>query len=673
MKSQTTNKDEESKNAGTIKFLNPKNNLGKSKGPKVVIGRNIMQDEDLRTQLKLIREDQKNLERSNSCDIDSTNNKIYKSFIQTKYFKKEEQELLINQNKIINNEKKVQIEEIKSFYVRCVLYDKNIDKKSQGKCFIDTNYIFFFRNELKEYIDYFNYSYYTFPLLFICQCKTPSEFGYDSIFCKEILLKDNRHFVIRFENTAQVDQFNNIIEKFVLPKEKQKYFNYAYYFKNIDKNDNVKNLKIYNLIYEFERQKIVFESNKKFRILNNEEFQFCESYPKKLIVPYDMKDEELEECAKYRAKKRIPTLTYRYKNGNCIWRSSQTTSGLINSYNKFDVLLLTKISDKKKLIIFDARPYINAYSNKLIGGGYEDLKNYKGIDIDIIFCGMSNIHGVRNSYYKLLNTVTINANNESDSFKNINNSGWYDAIIILLKSSFRISKSILNNINVLIHCSVGWDRTSQLCAMSQIILDKYYRTLDGFICVIEKDWISFGHQFRYRNGLYPIKEKKNQFSPIFIQWLDSLYQLMDQNYTKFQFNFSLLSFLANEMFSGKYGTFLFNNEKEREQFEEKETLSIWNYIKENEKKFINPFYDPEDEGHLSFNAKNIKLWRDYFSRFEKENVITILEDYNRKLNEEENIIKILTESFVNLKNLDKIKGLDSEAKKLISKYIKKIK
>ena len=148
---------------------------------------------------------------------------------------------------------------------------------------------------------------------------------------------------------------------------------------------------------------------------------------------------------------------------------------------------------------------------------------------------------------------------------------------------------------------------------------------------------------------------------------------MDQNYTKFQFNFSLLSFLANEMFSGKYGTFLFNNEKEREQFEEKETLSIWNYIKENEKKFINPFYDPEDEGHLSFNAKNIKLWRDYFSRFEKENVITILEDYNRKLNEEENIIKILTESFVNLKNLDKIKGLDSEAKKLISKYIKKIK
>ena len=143
MKSQTTNKDEESKNAGTIKFLNPKNNLGKSKGPKVVIGRNIMQDEDLRTQLKLIREDQKNLERSNSCDIDSTNNKIYKSFIQTKYFKKEEQELLINQNKIINNEKKVQIEEIKSFYVRCVLYDKNIDKKSQGKCFIDTNYIFF--------------------------------------------------------------------------------------------------------------------------------------------------------------------------------------------------------------------------------------------------------------------------------------------------------------------------------------------------------------------------------------------------------------------------------------------------------------------------------------------------------------------------------------------------
>ena len=79
---------------------------------------------------------------------------------------------------------------------------------------------------------------------------------------------------------------------------------------------------------------------------------------------------------------------------------------------------------------------------------------------------------------------------------------------------------------------------------------------------------------------------ENQFSPIFIQWLDSLYQLMEQNYTKFQFNFNLLLFLADEMYTGKYGTFLFNNDKEREDYCEGNTLSVWNYIKENEEEFI---------------------------------------------------------------------------------------
>jgi len=129
---------------------------------------------------------------------------------------------------------------------------------------------------------------------------------------------------------------------------------------------------------------------------------------------------------------------------------------------------------------------------------------------------------------------------------NIANSGWYDAIIILLKSSFQIYNKILKNANILIHCSDGWDRTSQLCSMSQILLDKYYRTIDGFICLIEKDWLTFGHQFRYRCGMYCPGDSpsnvasENQKSPVFIQWLDAVYQIMQQNITKFEYNTDLL-------------------------------------------------------------------------------------------------------------------------------------
>lgn len=53
----------------------------------------------------------------------------------------------------------------------------------------------------------------------------------------------------------------------------------------------------------------------------------------------------------------------------------------------------------------------------------------------------------------------------------------------------------------MIHCSDGWDRTSQLSSLSMILLDPYYRTLKGFIVLIEKEWLSFGHMFATRNRL----------------------------------------------------------------------------------------------------------------------------------------------------------------------------
>jgi hypothetical protein len=389
-----------------------------------------------------------------------------------------------------------------------------------------------------------------------------------------------------------------------------------------------------------------------------------------------MSDEELKESANFRTKNRVPTLTYRYHNGCCIWRSSQTKSGF-NSVNKYDIELISRISDSTKLKVYDARPYINAMANKLKGAGFENINDYKNnkIKVDLEFCGIANIHAVRNSYYKILNNVSYNISEESNIYTNIVESEWYDVIIKILKSSFQIYNSIfVDNNNILIHCSDGWDRTSQLCALSQILLDKYYRTLDGFICLIEKDWISFGHQFRYRNGLYsPIDSKvsENQFSPIFLQWLDCIYQIMEQNYTKFQFNFNLLTFLAEEVYAGKYGTFLFNNEKEREMYDaENKTLSIWNYVKENEDTFINYIYDPEDNGQLAISYKRVKLWSDYFCRFEKGGN-GYLYEFDKKNKKEKMIIEKFCQFITSKCKKEDIDKIDYDCKTLINQFIGK--
>ena len=35
--------------------------------------------------------------------------------------------------------------------------------------------------------------------------------------------------------------------------------------------------------------------------------------------------------------------------------------------------------------------------------------------------------------------------------------------------------------SVVVHCSDGWDRTSQTCSLVEMMIDPYYRTLHGFM------------------------------------------------------------------------------------------------------------------------------------------------------------------------------------------------
>ena len=631
------------------------------------------------------RKEKKKIKRKDSSDIEKKRSKRYFNKKKSQYFQQENNKTF-SQDKTNLSTIKENIEEIKDFKADCILYDKN-SKTYIGKLFIDENYTFYFSGDMNNKPYYFNSDYYIFPLLMISRCVTNTNYFGHSNFCKEITLKDNRNFILKFSPNS-FKEFTEIIDKFALPEKSKNYFNYAYKYCNLlqsEKNGKNKNIKIYDFEKEFKRQDINFSlHNKQFKILDNSNYKFCETYPKNLIVPYDMTNDDLKKSAEFRTKNRIPTLTYRYKKyGNCIWRSSQTKSGFSGS-NKSDILLLTKIANNQKLCVYDARPFLNAYANKLKGAGYENINDYRNIDMKLNFCGMSNIHSVRNSFQKLMENVSYCTNDENTLFLNITNSKWYEAIIILLKSSFQIYNSMREKSNILIHCSDGWDRTSQLCSTSQLLLDEYYRTIDGFICLIEKDWLSFGHQFRYRSGFYsPIDSPsnvsdENQFSPIFIQWLDSIYQLMSQNYTKFQFNFDLILFLAEETFSGKYGTFLFNNDREREIYdEENKTVSIWNYIKENENKFINKLYNPDDERGLIINYKKIKLWRDYFYRFEKGNNEYYFDEYNKKLQtyeiksqNDKNIIEKLSNFIANKCKKEDIEILDSDCKKLIEKLMK---
>jgi hypothetical protein len=112
---------------------------------------------------------------------------------------------------------------------------------------------------------------------------------------------------------------------------------------------------------------------------------------------------------------------------------------------------------------------------------------------------------------------------------------------------------------VLVKCSDGWDRTTQICALTMLLLDPYYRTYEGLEVLIQKEFCSFGEPFHLRLGL---KGRSEEQIPIFVQFLDCISQIIFQYPLSFEYSYKYLSRLAYLIYTNKYGNFLVSCEKE---------------------------------------------------------------------------------------------------------------
>lgn len=149
------------------------------------------------------------------------------------------------------------------------------------------------------------------------------------------------------------------------------------------------------------------------------------------------------------------------------------------------------------------------------------------------------------------------------------------------------------------------------------MLDPFYRTIKGYQVLIEKDWLAFGHKFGDRCG-YTQGDPK-EMSPVFTQFLDCTFQLMQQRIDAFEFNERFLLTLHDHVQSCQFGTFIGNCEKDRLDLRMSEsTYSLWGYMSNHLNEYINPLYRPEMDEIIRPNLapQSIKFWRGMYGRFE---------------------------------------------------------
>ncbi|KAI9024070.1 Myotubularin-like phosphatase domain-containing protein [Hyaloraphidium curvatum] len=285
---------------------------------------------------------------------------------------------------------------------------------------------------------------------------------------------------------------------------------FSFYYSPVVPFTSTGGWKVYDPAKEFARQGLG-TATREWRLTDiNDDYSFSPTYPRVLAVPAKISDAVLSYAVKFRSKGRLPALSYLHrKNMISITRASQPLSGLSSKRSVQDEKLVeciftSGISPSTNNLIVDARPTVNAMANSVTGAGIESMENYKNCRLS--FSGIDNIHVVRDSFNRVLDAIEDCRG--PLPIDKLERSGWLRHIRNILDATLTIVQSVhLFNSHVLVHCSDGWDRTSQLASLAMLCLDPYYRTMEGFAVLVEKEWVSFGHKFAIRCGHLSRDEK----------------------------------------------------------------------------------------------------------------------------------------------------------------------
>ncbi|KAJ8414746.1 hypothetical protein AAFF_G00022690 [Aldrovandia affinis] len=408
-----------------------------------------------------------------------------------------------------------------------------------------------------------------------------------------------------------------------------------------------------------EVERMGFDTQNAWRISEiNSKYRLCSSYPQLLLVPAWITDKELENVAAFRSWKRFPAVVYRHQSTGAViarcgqpevswwgWRNADdehlvqsiakacavdgsSRKHLANGSCPRDYANSTDLSDTdfdssmthssevetlaiqpQKLLILDARSYAAAVANRAKGGGCECPEYYP--NCEVVFMGMANIHSIRKSFQSLRFLCT-QMPDPANWLSALEGTRWLQHLSLLLKASLLVVNAVdRDHRPVLVHCSDGWDRTPQIVALSKLLLDPYYRTVEGFQVLVETEWLDFGHKFADRCGHGENSEDLNERCPVFLQWLDCVHQLQRQFPCSFEFNEAFLVKLVQHTYSCLFGTFLCNSGKEREDHHIQErTCSVWSLLRPANRALRNMLYSSHSETvlHPVCHVRNLMLW-----------------------------------------------------------------
>ncbi|EGD83156.1 hypothetical protein PTSG_03787 [Salpingoeca rosetta] len=248
----------------------------------------------------------------------------------------------------------------------------------------------------------------------------------------------------------------------------------------------------------------------------NRKYKISESYSPLLYVPSEIEDEELSRCCVHFHHERIPALTWidEGRGGGVmvsslcmrpsepsvrrLWteidKAANFKSRKPTSPNVFNVVDRLPLSFKRspRVVVFTHGTDMSATLPK----GWRLLDPTATDEYALTFTGET-LHQSFTQLQSLCNEVDV-----LSFLTRIESTNWLNHVASLLHWACVAAEFITTHDSlVLFSLGSGRDEALQLSSLTSLLLDPYFRTMEGFKTLIQKDWLLLGHPFASRAGI----------------------------------------------------------------------------------------------------------------------------------------------------------------------------